>query len=397
MPFVPAKCTQCGANIAVDDSKEAAICTACGTPFITEKAIQNFNITYNTTNVQNTNYNIEGGEVHIHREYDDAQTLIDNLKGLLIERGYAKNSDPVQKNFATLEEKFPTDYRTDEARWLVKKDEKALMRVWEFDREFFCRYADEVKDQNRIVSFRDIDRAVFDRNRHKITNVDLLYRLKDEYADMAAAYQAKVNEVNRLAKSLFFVDFTGDMNNVKTVVCEFVTYIEAHKNEEYDGISDETCDKISKFVELKMRLMRVCNKLEFGEDREFMQHFVSWLQTYYVSYARNKKAIISDQGILDFIPELKSKWGAKDFCVKSIVDYWKEFPTSVAKEQYDYLERTKNLKGVPKYAAQLQAEAFKKSLFGVKRILEDPVNDPIGIKQLSKERLIEKSIPLGVN
>ena len=49
MPFVPAKCTQCGANIEVDNTKEAAICSFCGTAFITEKAIQNFVTNYNNT------------------------------------------------------------------------------------------------------------------------------------------------------------------------------------------------------------------------------------------------------------------------------------------------------------------------------------------------------------
>ena len=41
MGFVAAKCTQCGANIEVDDTKEAGICKFCGTAFVTEKAINN--------------------------------------------------------------------------------------------------------------------------------------------------------------------------------------------------------------------------------------------------------------------------------------------------------------------------------------------------------------------
>ena len=46
MPFVAAKCTQCGATIEVDDTKEAGICKYCGTAFITEKAINNYNNSY---------------------------------------------------------------------------------------------------------------------------------------------------------------------------------------------------------------------------------------------------------------------------------------------------------------------------------------------------------------
>ena len=39
MALVPAICTQCGAQIEVDDTHEAGICKFCGTAFITEKAI----------------------------------------------------------------------------------------------------------------------------------------------------------------------------------------------------------------------------------------------------------------------------------------------------------------------------------------------------------------------
>lgn len=52
MALVPAICTQCGGKIEVDDTKEAGICQACGTPFITEKVINN----YNTYNINNNNF-----------------------------------------------------------------------------------------------------------------------------------------------------------------------------------------------------------------------------------------------------------------------------------------------------------------------------------------------------
>lgn len=62
MPLVPAKCTQCGANIEVDDTKEAGICRFCGTAFITEKAITNYN-TYVTNNFAGANINIMGANI----------------------------------------------------------------------------------------------------------------------------------------------------------------------------------------------------------------------------------------------------------------------------------------------------------------------------------------------
>lgn len=75
MPLVPAKCTQCGSNVEVDDSKEAAICSHCGTPFIVEKAITNYNVNIGTVNVQGANadnYAHLGDEAMTTKEYDKA-------------------------------------------------------------------------------------------------------------------------------------------------------------------------------------------------------------------------------------------------------------------------------------------------------------------------------------
>ena len=62
MALVAAKCTQCGASIQVDETKEAGICQYCGTAFITEKVINNYNIT-NNIQVENATFNIAGANV----------------------------------------------------------------------------------------------------------------------------------------------------------------------------------------------------------------------------------------------------------------------------------------------------------------------------------------------
>jgi len=48
MPLVKAQCPNCGGALEVDDAKEAAVCPFCQTPYIVEKAINNY-----TTNVTN--------------------------------------------------------------------------------------------------------------------------------------------------------------------------------------------------------------------------------------------------------------------------------------------------------------------------------------------------------
>ena len=60
MGLVNAKCPNCGANIKIDADKEAGICEFCGSAFITEKAISNYNIT--------NNYSIQNSTVQIMQE-----------------------------------------------------------------------------------------------------------------------------------------------------------------------------------------------------------------------------------------------------------------------------------------------------------------------------------------
>ncbi len=60
MPIIPAKCTSCGASLNVDSTKDASICEYCRTPFIVEKAINNYNIS-NTNNISDSVVNIYSG------------------------------------------------------------------------------------------------------------------------------------------------------------------------------------------------------------------------------------------------------------------------------------------------------------------------------------------------
>ena len=59
--LVPAICTQCGATLEVDPTQEAAVCKHCNTPFIIEKAINNYNVKYaNIEHADNVNVDLTG-------------------------------------------------------------------------------------------------------------------------------------------------------------------------------------------------------------------------------------------------------------------------------------------------------------------------------------------------
>ena len=74
MPLVKAQCTNCGGTLEVDNSKEAAICPFCNTPYIVEKAINNYT-TNVTNNIQAQNVTIVGGK--------DFNQLLNSAKALL--------------------------------------------------------------------------------------------------------------------------------------------------------------------------------------------------------------------------------------------------------------------------------------------------------------------------
>lgn len=82
MPLVAAKCTQCGANIEVDNSKEAGICQYCGTAFITEKAITNYN-TYIMNNYDGATINVLNGNVENYLELGKAAYEAENGEEIL--------------------------------------------------------------------------------------------------------------------------------------------------------------------------------------------------------------------------------------------------------------------------------------------------------------------------
>lgn len=67
MPLVAAQCTNCGAALQVDNSKEAAVCQYCGSAFIVEKAIHNYEI--------NNSYQIENANIVINDDKSFAKRL----------------------------------------------------------------------------------------------------------------------------------------------------------------------------------------------------------------------------------------------------------------------------------------------------------------------------------
>ena len=69
MKYVPAKCPNCGGALQVDAEKDAAICEYCKTPFVVEKAINNYNQSIQNQTINN-NGTINVENVYIHNADD---------------------------------------------------------------------------------------------------------------------------------------------------------------------------------------------------------------------------------------------------------------------------------------------------------------------------------------
>lgn len=101
MPLVPALCTQCGSKLEIDSAQEAAICPFCKTPFVTEKAINN----YNTTNVTNIG-NLHADVVNVSEDNSRENRVLSGETFIKL-KDYGK----AEKVFTELTNDFPHDYR----------------------------------------------------------------------------------------------------------------------------------------------------------------------------------------------------------------------------------------------------------------------------------------------
>lgn len=95
----PAKCTQCGDSIIVDETKEAGICPSCGTAFVTEKVINNYVNNYNT--VHNITENVT--KIIMGNEKDEAPDFF--KRGLTLLK--LDNSEEAHKEFCRAAELSP--------------------------------------------------------------------------------------------------------------------------------------------------------------------------------------------------------------------------------------------------------------------------------------------------
>ena len=131
MPLVNAKCTNCGGTLTVDASKEAAICDFCGSPYIVEKAIQNYNY-YVTQNIKADNVNVTAkGEAEKERLLHNAETYT----------GF-KDYKKALEIYKQVTEDYPDDYRGWYNLASIETDEFKKVDVSAQEFKTYCEYMD---------------------------------------------------------------------------------------------------------------------------------------------------------------------------------------------------------------------------------------------------------------
>ena len=389
MPFVPAICTQCGAPIVVDDTKEAGICNHCGTAFITEKAIYNYNYVNNITNVSNTNntYNVQDSEVHIHNAYDDAETLYKNICAQL-ENGYTGNDEAVLNNLRTMEEKFPADSRLLNAKWLVRKDEAALMKTYSTDREFFLKHAYAIRNEDNILQLRLLDRPSFEKTYKYLTTYEKWKHLIDQEPLLQERYlETVVKEGNEYAKKSIGCTCTGDMHDAKRGVYNYLDTFKGYTTRSSIVLPREEIQSLMLGV---LQVKEYFVKHEYGVDEAYIMGLLKWFINTFSKDEGYARLLKGGYPILDIAIEANKLLPAakrqalfvgesarvRERLVACHQWYLVTKKLTVEDDKYcvkaarDALLANTVLSGLS-FFKQLDAENFKTGLFGVKFIGSD--------------------------
>lgn len=108
MPLVNAKCENCGAILVINKENSVAICKYCGSAFVVEKAIENYNFTTNYNLTYNITNNISAKNVYVSGKGDaDKERLMKNAETDLRLGEYERATELYRQIIMD----YPDDYR----------------------------------------------------------------------------------------------------------------------------------------------------------------------------------------------------------------------------------------------------------------------------------------------
>ena len=176
MALVPAICTQCGAQIEVDNTQEACVCKHCGTAFVTEKAINNYS-TYITNHIHTDN--VLMGTMHVDELVSDAYKCLDSGAYNAVLTLYRK-----------IQKEYPADYR---GYWL-----ECIFETYNFNpnKIRYISHSDSINYAYPLQSDPNKASAVFS-NAYNLAPDTEKDNMLQKYREYIRLYNIKVDEFNR--------------------------------------------------------------------------------------------------------------------------------------------------------------------------------------------------------
>lgn len=269
MGFIPAKCVKCGANIKVDESKDAGICEYCGTPYVTEKVIKNYN-TYISNNYAGAT--IIGGDA-------------DNLLEMAKNAEEASNDEEANEYYSKVLELDP---RNAEALFgkgytacgmskladirgyeLISYTQKAV--EIRYDNEFLIHILDKmVQMQNRVLS------SLLNFYSENWESESVFKTIVDGFSEgeKISNYAKELiekNELNNLSEGRTIYEDTIHMDIAFCVaICNRYRYKNYEKDEIYvqqvnDNIYQQYCDKYNELCVIMDELNPDWHRLQIDD------------------------------------------------------------------------------------------------------------------------------------
>lgn len=184
MPLVLAKCTNCNANLEVNNSRSTAICPYCKSTYIVQDAIQKYNI--NVTN----NFVAKNVNVIQESEFDRLRkmALFEEKNGdyggastdwhrLYNQYGYKMTEDDI-KHLHFCENRSRIEYITDDIKHIAKERIKFANNGW--DENEYCSHLDINKYRSELLNMdesafkpgeRDALLAIMDNNNAEVSRI----------------------------------------------------------------------------------------------------------------------------------------------------------------------------------------------------------------------------------
>lgn len=193
MPLVACNCTNCGAQLEVDDSNEKAVCQFCGTPFIVEKAINYYKTVNVTMDQKDEAALVRKGLRMLDEVYFNARDLYD----------LADTLGDIAKNDFYPELFLYACGKKDNYNWLYKNskdDEKKILAKYLFNsilRAYNKESFSEFERVNLVKNYGDLNFRIIDEDNFS-EPVRFLSELKDYFdSDMNEKWEKLQTMINK--------------------------------------------------------------------------------------------------------------------------------------------------------------------------------------------------------